>query len=77
MTENPRSGPLYPPPAVLYRQRGQENALTFVLNIANIQGVGMPRTEVILFKEDDKSVPLVDWLRSVRRRNLSAKNPTR
>jgi phage-related protein len=25
----------------------------------------MPRTEVVLFKEDDKSVPLVDWLRSV------------
>lgn len=25
----------------------------------------MPRTEVILFKEDDESVPLVDWLRSV------------
>ncbi len=25
----------------------------------------MPRTEVILFKEDDKSVPLVEWLESV------------
>ena len=25
----------------------------------------MPRTEVILFKEDDKSVPLVEWLASV------------
>jgi len=25
----------------------------------------MPRTEVILFKEEDKSVPLVNWLRSV------------
>ena len=23
----------------------------------------MPRTEVILFKEDDKSVPVVDWLK--------------
>ena len=25
----------------------------------------MPRTEVILFREDDKSVPLVEWLESV------------
>ena len=25
----------------------------------------MPRTEVILFKEDDESVPLVEWLESV------------
>ena len=25
----------------------------------------MPRTEVILFKEDDGSVPLVEWLVSV------------
>jgi len=28
----------------------------------------MPRTEVILFKEADKSVPLVDWLESVPKR---------
>ena len=25
----------------------------------------MPRTEVILFREDDQSVPLVDWLESI------------
>ena len=28
----------------------------------------MPPTEVILFKEDDKSVPLVEWLESLRKR---------
>ena len=25
----------------------------------------MPRTEVVLFKEDDKSVPVVNWLKQL------------
>jgi len=28
----------------------------------------MPRTEVILFKEDDKAVPLMEWLASLPRK---------
>jgi phage-related protein len=36
--------------------------LTAVRNNANIDEEGMPRTKVVLYRDDDGTVPLLEWL---------------